>query len=70
MSTHPYHPPVRLTRSRDDRWISGVCGGVAERLDIDANLVRAVVVVATLVGFGSVVVAYLLAWLLMPLEER
>ena len=49
----PYAAPRRLVRSRDDRWLSGVCGGVAEYAGIDANLVRLVVVLGTIFGFGS-----------------
>lgn len=56
----------RLTRSRDDRMLSGVCGGVAEYAGIDANLVRLVVVLGTVIGFGSLLVAYVVAWVLMP----
>jgi phage shock protein PspC (stress-responsive transcriptional regulator) len=58
----------RLVRSRDDRWISGVCGGVAEYLGIDSNLVRLIVVVGTIFGVGSLAVAYIVAWILMPEE--
>lgn len=61
-------PPKRLVRSRDDRWISGVCGGIAAYLGVDANLVRLVVVLGTLLGFGSFAIAYLVAWILMPEE--
>jgi phage shock protein C len=56
----------RLVRSRDDRWLSGVCGGVAEYLGVDANLVRLIVVLGTIFGLGSLLVAYIAAWLLMP----
>ncbi len=56
----------RLVRSRDDRWISGVCGGVASYLGVDANLVRLVVVLGTIFGFGSLFIAYIVAWILMP----
>ena len=62
----PYTPAKRLVRSRDDRWLSGVCGGVAEYLGIDANLVRLVVVLGTIFGLGSLFVAYIVAWILMP----
>lgn len=58
--------PRRLARSRDDRWIGGVCGGVAQYAGIDANLVRLLVVLGTVLGLGSLVVVYLVAWLLMP----
>ena len=73
MSEHPqtqipYVTPRRLTRSRDDRWLSGVCGGVARYAGIDANLVRLIVVLGTIFGFGSLFVAYVVAWVLMPQE--
>lgn len=60
--------PKRLVRSRDDRWVSGVCGGVGAYLGVDANLVRLVVVLGTIFGFGSLLVAYLVAWALMPAD--
>ena len=67
MTEHtPTTTPRRLVRSRDDRWIGGVCGGVARYAGIDANLVRLLVVLGTVLGFGSLLVVYLVAWLLMP----
>ena len=66
---HPsqtYTATKRLTRSRDDRWLGGVCGGIAAYTGIDATLVRLIVVVGTILGFGSLFVAYLVAWVLMP----
>lgn len=56
----------RLTRSRDERWISGVCGGIGEYAGVDPNLVRLAVVVLTILGFGTVIIAYVVAWFLMP----
>jgi phage shock protein PspC (stress-responsive transcriptional regulator) len=55
-------------RSRDDRWIAGVCGGVAAYTGLDANLIRLIVVLGTIFGFGSLLVAYVVAWILMPEE--
>jgi phage shock protein C len=67
MTPPPSAPaPKRLVRSRDDRWVAGVCGGVASYLGVDANLVRLVVVLGTVLGFGSLAVAYIVAWILMP----
>jgi phage shock protein PspC (stress-responsive transcriptional regulator) len=57
---------MRLTRSRDDRWLGGVCAGVADYAGIDANLVRLLVVVGALFSFGTLFVAYIIAWVLMP----
>jgi phage shock protein C len=58
--------PKRLVRSRDDRWLAGVCGGIATYLGVDASLVRLVVVLGTIFGFGSLLVAYVVAWIFMP----
>lgn len=63
---YPSPTPRRLVRSRHDRWLTGVCGGVAEYAGVDPNLVRLVVVLGTIFGFGSLLVAYVVAWLLMP----
>ena len=55
-----------LTRSPDDRWIAGICGGLAEYTGIDATLIRVVLLVATILGAGSLIVIYLVCWLLIP----
>lgn len=69
MTPPPSAPaPKRLVRSRDDRWISGVCGGVGAYLGVDANIIRLVVVLGTIFGLGSLAVAYVVAWILMPEE--
>lgn len=62
-------PPRRLVRS-DDRWIGGVCGGVADYLNVDVNLVRLVTVIAAVFGVGAIVIAYIIAWILMPSADR
>lgn len=64
MNTPP--TPRRLTRRSDDRMISGVCSGVADYLDIDVTLVRLLTVVGAIFGLGSLVIAYVVAWVLMP----
>jgi phage shock protein PspC (stress-responsive transcriptional regulator) len=60
------HPPVRLRRSRDQRMIAGVCGGLAETLGVDATILRLALVLATLLGAGAGVILYLACWILMP----
>jgi phage shock protein C len=55
----------RLERSRTNRVISGVCGGIAEYLDIDATFVRAVMVILAF-PFGIGVLLYFLLLFLMP----
>jgi phage shock protein C len=56
----------RLTRNTDDKFLGGVCSGVADYLGMDVTLVRLLTVVGAVLGFGSLVVAYLVAWLVMP----
>ena len=56
----------RLTRSTDDRWIAGICGGLAEYTGLDATVIRVVLLVATILGAGSLIVIYLVCWLLVP----
>ena len=58
----------RLVRSRNDRMIAGVAGGLAAMLNIDPLLVRIVLVaLAFLNGFG--IMLYLALWLLVPNED-
>lgn len=58
----------RLTRSIVDRKVAGVCGGLAEYLHVDSTVVRLVWAVLTVVPGAIVfgVVAYLVAWFIMP----
>jgi phage shock protein PspC (stress-responsive transcriptional regulator) len=53
-------------RSRSDRWVAGVCGGIGRALNIDPVLVR--VVMAVLIISGPGVIFYIAAWVLMPDE--
>ena len=59
----------RLYRSESDRILGGVCGGLAEVYDIDPTLIR-LVVVALFFGAGTGLLAYLVAWLIMPTESE
>ena len=68
--THPTLPPRRLLRSTHDRYIGGVCGGLAQYLNVDATLLRLVTVVLALSGFGFPVVLYILALFLVPEGEQ
>lgn len=54
----------QLYRSRTDKRIAGVAGGIAEYFGIDPLLVRLGFVVAAFMGFG--VLLYLVLWILLP----
>jgi phage shock protein C len=58
----------RLTRSVADRQIAGVCGGLAEYLDIDVTIVRIMTVVLAVYPGAIIcgVIGYLIGWMVMP----
>ena len=58
----------RLRRSRNDRWLGGVCGGLGRASGMEAWIWRLVFVLFTLT-FGFGVVIYLLLWIFVPDEE-
>ena len=57
----------RLYKSRTDRKIFGVCGGIAEYFNIDSTVVRLIAVILVL-GCGTGILAYLAAALIMSDE--
>lgn len=58
-------PARRFTRTADDSWIAGVCGGIARYFGWSPSVVRAVFVVSCLLP-GPQFLVYLVLWLLMP----
>ena len=61
----PPAAPKRLVRSRDDRVIAGVCGGLGEYLGIDAVLLRIAALLLVFAG-GAGLVLYVVGWIAMP----
>jgi phage shock protein C len=55
-----------LRRSRDQRMLSGVSGGIAEYLNIDVTLVRLGIVALTLITGGAAILGYVVAWVIIP----
>ena len=55
----------KLYRSRTDKKIAGVCGGLAEYFDIDATIIRLILVALVLMA-GTGVLAYIVAALIIP----
>jgi len=55
----------RLYRSRTDRMLAGVCGGIAEYYNLDPTIVRLITVVLAFVG-GAAIPIYGVAWVIMP----
>lgn len=59
-------PRKRLVRRTDDKIVAGVCSGVAAYAGLDVTLVRLLLVAAVVLGLGSGILVYVVAWLLMP----
>lgn len=57
--------PRRLQRSRKEKVIAGVCGGLAEYFGIDPVIPRLVWVFLAL-GYGLGILAYLICWIVIP----
>lgn len=69
--SYPYRSPKKLQRSRQDRWIGGVCGGLAEYLNMDATLVRVLVIVLAVVTAAfPVALVYFLLMALLPENQQ
>jgi phage shock protein PspC (stress-responsive transcriptional regulator) len=57
-----------LIRPRNGRMVAGVCAGFADYLGLDVNLVRVLVAVISIFTIGTGVLAYLVAWAVIPEE--
>ena len=58
--------PTRLERSTTNKVIGGVCGGIAEYLQVDATLVRVFFVVSIFLTAGLAILGYIVLLVLMP----
>ena len=59
----------RIYRSRDERMILGVCGGIAEYFDVDPTLIR-LIAVLTLFFACTGILIYIIMTIIIPLEPR
>lgn len=59
--------PKKLYRSRRNKMIAGVCGGLAEYFNIDASWMRLCFVLFFILG-GSALLVYIIMWLIVPLS--
>lgn len=59
----------KLKRSRSDKVIMGVCGGLGEYLNMDATIIRIVWFVLALTSFGTFALAYIICGLVIPEDD-
>lgn len=60
----------RLYRSRKERMIAGVCGGIAEYFNVDPTLVRLAWIVLIIMGVPFGLIGYLIAWIIIPEQPQ
>ncbi|EOA59627.1 MULTISPECIES: PspC domain-containing protein [Bacteroides] len=60
----------KLTRSRSDRMLAGVCGGLAQFFGLDASLVRIAYAILTIFTAFAGVPVYILMWIIIPEEKN
>jgi phage shock protein C len=60
--------PRRLSRPRDNRWIAGVCSGLARRFGLPPLLVRFLFVLSCLLP-GPQFIIYIIMWIVVPEES-
>ena len=65
----PPPPPAerRLVRTRDDRVIAGVCGGLGRYLNVDPVIIRIAAVLLVFAG-GAGIILYVIGWIAIPEE--
>ena len=57
----------KLFRSRSNKWLVGVCGGIGEYFDTDPTVIRVLFVLAGFIMGGGLWI-YLILWIIMPLN--
>ncbi|WP_010271511.1 PspC domain-containing protein [Paenibacillus senegalensis] len=60
----------KLYRSRRDSKLFGICGGLAEMFNVDATLLRLIVVVTAVLSSGTLILVYFIAAMIIPLEPK
>lgn len=61
----------KIYRSRKNKKIAGICGGLAEMFSQDPTLIRLLVVLAALVtGLFPFVITYLVGWIIIPYRDE
>jgi phage shock protein PspC (stress-responsive transcriptional regulator) len=61
-------PGARLYKSRTDKWVDGVLGGLGEYLGVDPVVLRLAFIVLVLAGWGALILAYIVLAIVVPRE--
>jgi phage shock protein C len=61
---------MKLTKSISDKFLFGVCGGLANYFGFDATVIRIAMFLGALFSFGTMFVAYIVMAVIMPNEDN
>jgi phage shock protein PspC (stress-responsive transcriptional regulator) len=59
----------KLHRSRKNRMIAGVCGGIGEYFGVDPTIIRLVWALLSIASLGAGILVYIIAWIIVPEEK-
>jgi len=59
-----------LYRSGNNRFIAGICGGIGEYIVIDPVVIRVLFIIGVFVSYGTLILLYLLLWVIIPRNPR
>lgn len=62
-------PKGRLYRDTSDKFIGGVCSGIAAYMNVDPAIVRILFAIVTFGGFGLGFLAYIIMWIILPPKD-
>lgn len=65
----PPKPKRGLYRDTSDKFIGGVCSGIAAYLNVDPTIVRILFAIITFGGFGLGIMAYIIMWIVLPAKD-
>jgi phage shock protein PspC (stress-responsive transcriptional regulator) len=67
--SEPKQPKGRLYRNNTDKFLGGVCSGIANYLNFDPAVVRLLFAIITFGGFGLGFLIYILLWIILPARD-
>lgn len=59
----------KLFRSRKDKWVGGVCGGIGKFFGMDPTIWRLIFIFGVIFGMGSFLLIYIIMWITVPREK-
>lgn len=61
----------KIYRSRDDKKIAGICGGLGEMFSVDPTLIRLLFVFLGFVtGVAPIIIVYIIGWIIIPVSPQ